>query len=76
EEGIRFAECLSPLAIEVDGFGMASGARFERVEIDENGRRRATGDGDTVLLRVDQTGAACHNGTDSCFDTDTLLGEE
>ncbi|AWH95250.1 phosphoribosyl-AMP cyclohydrolase [Dietzia psychralcaliphila] len=33
-------------------------------------------DGDTVLLRVDQTGAACHNGTDSCFDTDTLLGEE
>lgn len=33
-------------------------------------------DGDTVLLRVDQTGAACHNGTISCFDTETLLGEE
>lgn len=33
-------------------------------------------DGDTVLLRVDQTGAACHNGTTSCFDTETLLGEE
>ena len=32
-------------------------------------------DGDTVLLRVDQTGAACHNGTTSCFDTETLLGE-
>ncbi len=32
-------------------------------------------DGDTVLLRVDQTGAACHNGTTSCFDTATLLGE-
>lgn len=33
-------------------------------------------DGDTVLLRVDQTGAACHNGTTSCFDTQTLLEEE
>lgn len=33
-------------------------------------------DGDTVLLRVDQTGAACHKGTTSCFDTETLLGEE
>lgn len=33
-------------------------------------------DGDTVLLRVDQTGAACHNGTTSCFDTDTLLRED
>ncbi len=30
-------------------------------------------DGDAVLLRVDQTGAACHNGTTSCFDTRTLL---
>lgn len=33
-------------------------------------------DGDTVLLRVDQTGAACHNGTTSCFDTATLLEED
>lgn len=33
-------------------------------------------DGDTVLLRVDQTGAACHNGTTSCFDTATLLRED
>ena len=33
-------------------------------------------DGDTVLLRVDQTGAACHNGTTSCFDTATLLQED
>lgn len=32
-------------------------------------------DGDTVLLRVDQTGAACHNGTTSCFDTQTLLAD-
>ena len=27
-------------------------------------------DGDVVLLRVDQTGAACHTGTRSCFDGD------
>lgn len=33
-------------------------------------------DGDTVLLRVDQTGSACHKGTFSCFDTETLLGED
>jgi phosphoribosyl-AMP cyclohydrolase len=26
-------------------------------------------DGDTVLLLVDQTGAACHNGTRTCFDS-------
>ena len=25
-------------------------------------------DGDTVLLLVDQTGAACHTGTHTCFD--------
>lgn len=33
-------------------------------------------DGDTVLLHVNQTGAACHNGTTSCFDTATLLQED
>lgn len=30
-------------------------------------------DGDTVLLLVDQQGAACHTGTHTCFDTDVLL---
>ncbi|WP_419994132.1 phosphoribosyl-AMP cyclohydrolase [Streptomyces boninensis] len=25
-------------------------------------------DGDTVLVKVDQTGAACHTGTRTCFD--------
>ncbi len=29
-------------------------------------------DGDTVLVRVDQVGAACHTGTRSCFDADEL----
>ncbi|ROZ88829.1 phosphoribosyl-AMP cyclohydrolase [Gordonia sp. OPL2] len=30
-------------------------------------------DGDTVLLIVDQVGAACHTGNHSCFDTPSLL---
>jgi len=30
-------------------------------------------DGDTVLLVVDQKGAACHTGTHTCFDSDILL---
>ena len=50
EEGIRFAECLSPLAVEVDRRGRACALRLERVEIDERGRRRALGDGETVSL--------------------------
>ena len=30
-------------------------------------------DGDTVLLIVDQEGAACHTGEHTCFDADVLL---
>lgn len=30
-------------------------------------------DGDTVLLTVDQVGAACHTGERTCFDADQLL---
>ncbi|HVW42712.1 MAG TPA: phosphoribosyl-AMP cyclohydrolase [Amycolatopsis sp.] len=30
-------------------------------------------DADTVLVRVDQTGPACHTGTHSCFDSDERL---
>ncbi|GAA4399864.1 phosphoribosyl-AMP cyclohydrolase [Tsukamurella soli] len=33
-------------------------------------------DGDTVLLRVRQTGPACHTGTHTCFDDGLLLGGE
>jgi phosphoribosyl-AMP cyclohydrolase len=29
-------------------------------------------DGDTLLVRVEQIGAACHTGTRTCFDTDLL----
>jgi phosphoribosyl-AMP cyclohydrolase len=30
-------------------------------------------DGDAVLVRVDQTGGACHTGDRTCFDADVLL---
>ena len=33
-------------------------------------------DGDTILLRVDQTGAACHTGERTCFAADQLLGAD
>jgi phosphoribosyl-AMP cyclohydrolase len=33
-------------------------------------------DGDTVLLQVDQVGAACHTGDHSCFDADVLLAPD
>ncbi|MEH6795129.1 MAG: phosphoribosyl-AMP cyclohydrolase [Rhodococcus sp. (in: high G+C Gram-positive bacteria)] len=33
-------------------------------------------DGDTVLLVVDQVGAACHTGAHTCFDTDVLLSPD
>ena len=29
-------------------------------------------DGDTLLVKVDQEGPACHTGTRTCFDTDLL----
>ncbi|MFE6994729.1 phosphoribosyl-AMP cyclohydrolase [Microbacterium sp. NPDC057659] len=35
-------------------------------------------DGDTILLQVDQTGAACHTGTRTCFDgrdLDAVIGD-
>lgn len=33
-------------------------------------------DGDTVLVRVDQRGPACHTGTRTCFDNTVLLAEQ
>jgi phosphoribosyl-AMP cyclohydrolase len=31
-------------------------------------------DGDTLLVRVEQAGPACHTGARTCFDDDVLLG--
>ena len=31
-------------------------------------------DGDTILVKVDQVGAACHTGERTCFDADRLDG--
>ncbi|MEP6462768.1 MAG: phosphoribosyl-AMP cyclohydrolase [Frankiaceae bacterium] len=33
-------------------------------------------DGDTLLVRVDQVGAACHTGDRTCFDADPLAPVE
>ncbi len=43
-EGIRFAELLSPLAVEVDEYGHAKAIRLARQEIGENGRPQPTGE--------------------------------
>ena len=32
-------------------------------------------DGDTVLMQVEQTGAACHTGAHSCFDVHPVFAE-
>jgi phosphoribosyl-AMP cyclohydrolase len=32
-------------------------------------------DGDVVLVKVDQEGAACHTGDRTCFDADLLLAD-
>ncbi|GAA1219248.1 phosphoribosyl-AMP cyclohydrolase [Prauserella alba] len=33
-------------------------------------------DADTLLVRVDQTGPACHTGARTCFDADLLLADD
>lgn len=33
-------------------------------------------DGDALLAIVDEAGPACHNGTESCFDSETLFDGE
>ncbi len=32
-------------------------------------------DGDTLLVRVEQEGPACHTGAPTCFDSDVLLSD-
>jgi phosphoribosyl-AMP cyclohydrolase len=50
--------------------GETSGHRQHVVEV------RLDCDGDTLLVRVDQEGPACHTGTRTCFDDDVLLAQE
>lgn len=47
--------------------GLTSGNVQEVTEV------RLDCDGDTVLLKVNQTGGACHTGDRTCFDADVLL---
>ncbi|MBZ8178098.1 phosphoribosyl-AMP cyclohydrolase [Corynebacterium poyangense] len=47
--------------------GLTSGHTQEVTEV------RLDCDGDTVLVKVHQQGAACHTGTRTCFDGDQLL---
>jgi len=46
--------------------GETSGHRQRVVEV------RLDCDGDTVLVKVDQEGPACHTGDRTCFDADLL----
>ncbi|HEX2892798.1 MAG TPA: phosphoribosyl-AMP cyclohydrolase [Marmoricola sp.] len=46
--------------------GETSGHRQHVVEV------RLDCDGDTLLVKVDQEGPACHTGTRTCFDADLL----
>ncbi|MGH3412688.1 MAG: phosphoribosyl-AMP cyclohydrolase [Marmoricola sp.] len=50
--------------------GETSGHRQHVVEV------RLDCDGDTVLVRVDQEGPACHTGARTCFDADRLDGND
>jgi len=51
-EGVRFAELLSPTAIDVDGYGHAVSIRFARCEINNEGRPAATGGEVTLPARA------------------------
>ena len=44
EEGIAFAECLSPLAVEVDNYGAVKGMRFALRQIGTDGKWVAKGE--------------------------------
>lgn len=50
--------------------GLTSGNTQQVAEV------RLDCDGDTVLLKVEQSGGACHTGDRTCFDRDLLLSPE
>jgi NADPH-dependent glutamate synthase beta subunit-like oxidoreductase/NAD(P)H-flavin reductase len=52
EEGIRVAELVSPVAIDVDDVGHASAIRLEKQSIDEDGKLSGTGEHVTLPART------------------------
>jgi len=50
--------------------GLTSGNTQQVTEV------RLDCDGDTVLVKVDQRGGACHTGDRTCFDNDLLLAPQ
>ncbi|MSQ69667.1 MAG: pyridine nucleotide-disulfide oxidoreductase [Betaproteobacteria bacterium] len=55
EEGVVFAECLSPLAVEVDEYGAAHGIRFTSQQIDKNGKWHAVAGPEGEIRRAAHT---------------------
>jgi len=55
EEGVVFAECLSPLAIEIDEYGAAHGMRFNRQQLGEDGKWRSVAPPEGEIRRAAHT---------------------
>ena len=67
-EGIRFAELLSPTAIDVDAYGHAEGLRLARCEVNDEGRLTTTDEEITLPARAILTAAGTR--------PNTVLGDE
>ncbi len=52
EEGVEFAECLAPTAVQVDTHGHASGLEVERQSVGADGRLTATGQRQVLAARA------------------------
>ena len=74
EEGIRFAELLSPTAVEVDRFGHAEGLTLERQAIGDDGRPHGTGETVTIPARSILVAAGTHPNTVLAREEPHLLG--
>jgi phosphoribosyl-AMP cyclohydrolase len=69
EKGIMTFWSRSRQEIWVKGATSGNTQRLLKLELDC--------DGDALLATVEESGPACHNGTDSCFDSQVIFdGEE